>query len=64
MLLNILKAATSVALTPVAVVADVLTMPASAERGDAHPFGRTGALLSNAGECIADAVRPDSREPD
>lgn len=53
---NLLKAAVAVALTPVAIVADVVTMPASADRGDAHPFGMTGALLKAAGENVSKAV--------
>lgn len=52
---NLLKAAIAVSLTPVAFVADVMTLPASAFRDD-HPFGMTGALLKAAGENVSKAV--------
>lgn len=42
---NLTKAAVAVALTPVAAVADVMTIGASADRGDGHPFQRTAKLL-------------------
>ncbi|MFZ2524442.1 MAG: hypothetical protein WAW87_03915 [Candidatus Ferrigenium altingense] len=48
------------ALTPVAVVVDVVTLPASAERGDDHPFQRTGDLLNAAGKNISKAVDGDA----
>lgn len=57
---NLTKAAVAVALTPVAVVMDVVTLPASAERGDDHPFQRTGDLLNAAGKNISKAVDGDA----
>lgn len=57
MLGNLIRATVSVALTPVAVVADVLTLPASAE-SNRHPFGKTGWLLENAGQNVKQAVQP------
>lgn len=59
MLGNLIRAAVSVALTPVAVVADALTLPATAERSS-HPFGRTEWLLKNAGQNVKQALRPKS----
>ena len=60
MLLNLLKATVSVAITPVTLVADILTLPASALDGDG-PFDRTAAMLKNANECLAEAVMPESK---
>lgn len=57
MLTNLIKAAASVALAPVAVVADVLTLPSTAHDGK-PAFGLTGALLKNAGQCVTQAVKP------
>ena len=57
---NLTKAVVAVALTPVAVVADVLTIGASADRGDDHPFGRTAKLLNAAGENVSKAVDSDA----
>lgn len=59
MLGNLTKAAVAVALTPVAVVADVVTLPASAEDPRRGPFDKTGALLKAAGENIKQAVKPE-----
>ena len=57
MLGNLFKAAVSVAVTPIAVVIDIVTLPASAfDNKDA--FHRTGALLNNAGDCLKEAVKP------
>ncbi len=58
---SLVKAAVSVALTPVAALADVLTLPASAH-DDRHPFERTGYLLNNAGRCVKHAVRQSERK--
>ena len=60
MLLNLMKATVSVALTPVTVVADILTLPASALDGDG-PFDRTAAMLKTAQECVNEAVTPESK---
>ena len=61
MLSNLTKAAVSVAVTPAAVIADVLTLPASAHDNTA-PFRRTAQLLNNAGVCVQKAVEPDGRK--
>lgn len=50
------KAAVAVTLSPVALVVDLVTLPASAERGDDHPFQRTGNLLNQAGKNITSAL--------
>jgi hypothetical protein len=57
-LTNLTKAAVAVVLTPVAVVADIVTLPASAEKRGAHPFGKTGALLKAAADAANEAVKP------
>jgi hypothetical protein len=57
---NLTKAAVSVALTPVAIVVDVVTLPASAERGEDHPFQRTGNLLNSAGKSVSKAIDSDA----
>ena len=58
MIRNLTRATISVAVTPIAVVVDVLTLPASAEYNK-PPFGLTEALLKNAGKCVKEAVTPD-----
>jgi len=58
MLSNLAKAAVSVAVTPVMLVADVVTIPDSAMNNTA-PFKRTADMLQNAGECIDRAVTPE-----
>lgn len=54
---NTAKAAACLAVTPLAVVADVLTLPASAERG-AAPFAKTAALVRRASACFSAATCP------
>jgi len=49
---NLAKAAVAVALTPVALAVDIVTIPASAERGEDHPFQRTGNLLNSVGDSV------------
>jgi hypothetical protein len=56
---NLTKALVSVALTPASVIADVLTLPASAEDPKRGPFDRTEYLLNNAGECVKKAIKPN-----
>jgi hypothetical protein len=53
---NLAKAAAAVALTPVALVVDVVTLPSSAMDLQAGPFDRTKALLSSAGENAHKAI--------
>ena len=45
---NLTKAAVAVALTPVAVVVDVVTLPASAERGLESAYKLTASLQAKA----------------
>jgi len=52
---NLVSATVSVALTPIAVVVDVLTLPASAY-DDRPPFERTGGLLNSARAHVEDAL--------
>lgn len=61
MLLNLTKAAVSVAVAPVALVADICTLPSSGYN-DTPPFARTGGLLSNAGACVREAVKPGGKD--
>jgi hypothetical protein len=63
LLSNLTKAAIAAALTPVAVVADVLTLPASSLDPHRGPFERTEQLLTACGKCIAEAVKPETTSP-
>jgi hypothetical protein len=60
MLRNLIKAAVAVTLTPGAIVADIVTLPSSAYRGDGNPFWRTGALLNAAGKSVSKAIDSDA----
>lgn len=53
---NLTKAAVAVVLSPVAVVVDIVTLPASAEDPRRGPFDRTAGLLDAAGEAVTKAV--------
>ena len=57
MLTNLTKAAVSVALSPIALVVDVVTLPASSEHPTKGAFDNTAALLKNAGKQASDAVK-------
>jgi len=59
MLEKLTKAAVAVAVTPVALAVDIVTLPDDAEPGK-EPFSRTGGLLKSAGENISKAVDSDS----
>lgn len=56
-LTNVVKAGLAVVASPVALVADLATLPSSSFDGK-PPFGRTGKLLGTAGDCITAAVKP------
>ena len=58
MLKNLLKATVSVAVAPIALVADTLMLPADAEKLGKPAYSRTAALLRNAGKCVREAVKP------
>lgn len=60
MLEKLTKATVAFALSPVALAVDIVTLPASAYRGDSHPFGRTEKLLDSAGENIKKSISPDA----
>jgi len=47
---SLTKATIGVALTPVAILADVVTLPASAEDPYAGPFDKTAKLFDNIAE--------------
>lgn len=57
-LTNVVKAGVAVAVAPVALVADIVTLPASAH-DNKHPFGKTGKMLNAAADCMNEAVKPD-----
>lgn len=54
---NLFKAAIAVAATPVALVVDIVTLPASAEHPTRGAFDRTAAMLDAAGENVKQAVK-------
>lgn len=56
-LTNLTKASVAIVVTPVAVVADVFSLPASAE-SNKPTFGMTAKMLNAAGNCISEAVKP------
>lgn len=56
-LVNLTRAGVAVCLTPVAAVADVLTLPSSAYDGR-PPFGKSATLLKNAAACARAATAP------
>ena len=55
-LTNLTKSAVAVVATPVALVADVLTLPSSAMDGR-DAFGKTGQMLDAAGKAITEATK-------
>jgi hypothetical protein len=55
---KLLKAAVGVALSPVALAVDIVTLPASAENPRSGAFDRTAKMLSDAGKNVSDAVKP------
>jgi hypothetical protein len=57
---NIVKAGVAVVGAPVALVADVVTLPSSAY-DDRHPFERTGKMLNAAGRCISQATKEEPK---
>ena len=59
MLFELVKAAAAVALSPVALVADIVTLPASSCDYTRGPFDRTAKLLDAAGKNVSKAVKPD-----
>lgn len=63
MFTNLAKAAIAVVTTPVALVADVLTLPASSMEPHRGPFDRTARRLEQAGQAMDEALKPD-RSPE
>lgn len=60
-LTNVVKAGVAVAASPVAAVADVLTLPSTAYDGK-PAFGKTAAMLNAAGKCMTEATRADTTD--
>jgi hypothetical protein len=58
LLKNLLGAAVATVATPVALVADIVTLPASAY-DNTDPFARTSKMLGAVGDCINEAVKPE-----
>lgn len=54
---NLLKAAVAVVAAPVALVVDIVTLPASAEHPTRCAFDRTAAMLDAAGDNMKQAVK-------
>lgn len=61
MLTSLAKSLVSLAAVPVALVADVLTLPSSAYDGR-HPFGKAGKMLGTAKANLDAAVKPKGDE--
>lgn len=57
MLVNLAKSLVSLAAAPVALIADLVTLPSSAY-DDRHPFGMTGELLATAKANLDEAIKP------
>jgi hypothetical protein len=57
-LANLTKAAIAAAVSPVALIADVLTLPASSMDPHRGPFERTAGILNTAGACVVQAIKP------
>lgn len=58
MIENLSKAAVSVAVTPVTLIADTVAVSIDAD-GNKPAFHRTANMLSNAGECTKEALKPE-----
>ncbi|MFA5897814.1 MAG: hypothetical protein WC829_01745 [Hyphomicrobium sp.] len=58
---NLLKAAVAVAVTPVALVVDFVTLPASADDPSRGPFDRTAKMLEAVGENVTEAIAKDQK---
>ena len=54
-LTSLTKAVVAVALTPVAIAVDIVTLPFDADGGDA--FSRTEAMLEAVGDNISDTLK-------
>ena len=62
MLASLTKSIVAAVATPVAVVADVLTLPASSMDPHRGPFDRTAAILRAVGENFNAAVKPERKD--
>jgi hypothetical protein len=58
LLTNVAKAGVALVAAPVALVADIVTLPASADDPCRGPFERTGKTLNAAGDCMKEAIKP------
>lgn len=58
-LTNLTKAAVAVAVSPVALAVDIVTLPASAESVNRGAFDRTAKCFKQAGKALDAAVAPE-----
>lgn len=61
MLKNLFKAAVATVATPIALVADIVTLPASAMDHRKSPFEKTEAMVKAVANNINDAVDPKKK---
>lgn len=60
LLTNLTKATVAVAVSPIAVVADIVAIPVTAcDPRYGHPFNLTDKCLKQAGEAFSEAVKPE-----
>ena len=55
---SVLKTAVAVVATPVALVADIVTLPASADDPQRGPFDRTESMLDDAWDNLKNITKP------
>ena len=60
-LTNLTKAVVSLAASPIAIAADLLTLPASSMDPYRGPFDKTAGVLRNAGDCFREATKPETK---
>lgn len=58
LLTGLTKAAVGVAVAPIAIAVDVVTLPDSALDPKGHPFARTAKVLGGVGENVKKALEP------
>lgn len=52
---SLTKAALSVAVSPITIVMDIVTLPSTAY-DNKHPFGNTKAVFNNAGKLVKETI--------
>ena len=56
---NLIKAAVGVVITPIALVLDIVTLPASSYDSNRGPFERTAKTLNQVTKAVDAALKPD-----